>query len=211
MIDLSNSSPFSEGGNRKCFLHPDHKDKCIKIIKEDVFKEKLKSLPWYKKFRRHSTFNDNFREEKGYQQPALQNKSPEVWKHLAKWYGFEETNLGLGAVTELILDNGQIAKTLESYLLEHGITPELKVAIKNFHTWLREYLVLTKNILPHNIVLKQDKGELVLVIIDGLGSKALLPFPNYSKFFAKRYVERRIQLMSSRIDWDLRGREGSWK
>ena len=48
-------------------------------------------------------------------------------------------------------------------------------------------------------------------IIDGLGSQAFVPFPSYSNFFAKRYVERRIELMDSRIKWDLSGRKGSWK
>ena len=38
-----------------------------------------------------------------------------------------------------------------------------------------------------------------------------IPLPEYSNFFAKRYVERRIELMMSRIRWDLSGRVGSWK
>jgi hypothetical protein len=52
---------------------------------------------------------------------------------------------------------------------------------------------------------------LVLKIIDGLGSKSFIPLPKYSKFFARIYVERRIELMWSRIHWDLSGRNGNWK
>ena len=48
-------------------------------------------------------------------------------------------------------------------------------------------------------------------IIDGLGSQAFIPLPNHSTFFAKRYVERRIELMDNRIKWDLSGRKGNWK
>ena len=53
--------------------------------------------------------------------------------------------------------------------------------------------------------------KFVIKIIDGLGSQAFIPLPNYSDFFAKRYVERRIELMWSRINWDLSGRNGNWK
>ena len=35
--------------------------------------------------------------------------------------------------------------------------------------------------------------------------------PKISNAFAKRYVNKRIQLMNSRIEWDLSGRKGDWK
>tara|TARA_B100002019_G_scaffold269725_1_gene262750 strand:- start:1838 stop:1954 length:117 start_codon:yes stop_codon:yes gene_type:complete len=31
------------------------------------------------------------------------------------------------------------------------------------------------------------------------------------KPFADRYIKRRIELMYSRVEWDLSGRKGSWK
>jgi len=58
---------------------------------------------------------------------------------------------------------------------------------------------------------KKTEGKLQLKIIDGLGCSSFLPLPKISNFFAKRYVSRRIELMHSRIDWDLSGRKGSWK
>ena len=72
-------------------------------------------------------------------------------------------------------------------------------------------MVLTKNMIPHNIVLGYEGGKIVLKIIDGLGSKSYLPLTQISDLFARRYVERRIQLMQSRINWDLTGRKGNWK
>ena len=91
------------------------------------------------------------------------------------------------------------------------MTDEIKNAIYEFETWLRSSLVLTKNIIPHNIVLGYENGKIVLKIIDGLGSKSYLPMTRISDLFAKRYVERRIELMRSRINWDLTGRQGDWK
>lgn len=92
-----------------------------------------------------------------------------------------------------------------------GLTKEIIQSISVFEHWLREYLVLTKNIIPHNIVIKRDKKLITLKIVDGLGCKSFIPLPKYSKFFAKIYVERRIKLFWSRIHWDLSGRHGEWK
>ena len=130
---------------------------------------------------------------------------------MAKWYGLKETNLGLASVTELIENDGQIAETLEHYLLNKGLTEEIKNSLKSFEFWLKEHLVLTKNLLPHNLVLKKGNDELIIKIIDGLGCHAFIPLPQNTKFFAKIYVEKRIELMWKRINWDLSGRKGDWK
>jgi hypothetical protein len=59
--------------------------------------------------------------------------------------------------------------------------------------------------------IKNLEVKKALMIIDGLGSKSYLPLTQVSDVFYKRYVERRIKLMRSRINWDLTGRQGDWK
>ena len=211
MIDLSGSTPFAEGGNRKCFIHPAQSDRCLKVVHPGLLEKIIKNKPWYKKLRSKDSFDDNLREQEAYKQKALTANNPEVWKHLAKWYGMVETSLGMASETELIKNNEKVAETLESYLFANGLTDEIKLAINQFHKWLRENLILTKNLIPHNLVIKKENGEIIIKIIDGLGSQAFIPLPNHSAFFAKRYVERRIELMWSRINWDLSGRKGNWK
>ena len=76
---------------------------------------------------------------------------------------------------------------------------------------MKEHLVLTKNLLPHNLVLKEDKDELVIKIVDGLGCHSFIPLPQNFNIFAKLYVNKRIKLMWQRINWDLSGRQGNWK
>ena len=211
MIDLSGSTPFAEGGNRKCFIHPAQSDRCLKVIHPGLLEKIIKNKPWYKKLRSKDSFDDNLREQEAYKQKALKANNPKVWKHLAKWHGMVETSLGMASETELIKNNGKVAETLENYLFANGLTDEIKLAINQFHKWLRENLILTKNLIPHNLVIKKENGEIIIKIIDGLGSQAFIPLPNHSTFFAKRYVERRIELMWSRINWDLSGRKGNWK
>ena len=211
MIDLSNVTPFAEGGNRKCFVHPNNKDRCLKVVHPGLVEKIKKNKPWYKKLRSNDSFDDNLREQAAYNQKALRDENQDLWTHLAKWYGMTETNIGMASETELIRNGEEIAETLESYLFRDGLTDEISEAIENFHIWLRAHLIFTKNLIPHNLVLCKNDNKLIIKIIDGLGSQAFLPLPNYSNYFAKRYIERRIELMWSRINWDLTGRKGNWK
>ena len=211
MIDLSNITPFAEGGNRKCFVHPNNEDRCLKVVHPGLAEKIKKSKPWYKKLRSSDSFDDNLREQAAYNQKALKNKNQDVWIHLAKWYGMTETSIGMASETELVKNGEEIAETLENYLFREGLTSEINEAIENFHTWLRKHLIFTKNLIPHNLVLYEKDNKIIIKIIDGLGSQAFIPLPNYSNFFARRYIERRIELMWSRIHWDLSGRKGNWK
>ena len=212
MINLDGIQPFAVGGNRRCYVHPENNYRCLKVTIQNQSKKAKQDAPWYKKFRNESTFDDNIREQKAYAQRALKKDNPEKWKHLARWHGMVETSLGLASETDLIRDNqNNIAITLEKYLFTYGMTNEIQKAIEEFEKWLRSSLILTKNIIPHNIVLGYEDGKIVLKIIDGLGSKSYLPLTHISDMFARRYVERRIQLMQSRIKWDLTGRKGNWK
>ena len=211
MIDLDGLTPFAEGGNRKCFIHPDNPDRCLKVIHSGLLQKIRNNKPWYKRFRSLESFDDNLREEEAYKQRALRSNDPKIWKHLAKWHGKTETSLGIASETELIKNDNQIAETLENYLFTHGLTEEIKKSIEEFHMWLRENLILTKNLIPHNLVLKEQDGKIIIKIIDGLGPQAFIPLHDYSTYFAKRYVEKRIKLMWSRINWDLSGRKGNWK
>ena len=211
MISLEGVKPFAEGGNRVCYIHPDNKNLCLKISKSEVVKKMRSNEPWYKKLRSENSFDDNYREERAYQQRAIKKNPQKIWKHLAKWYEFVETSKGLASCTELITNNDKIALNLEEYLFSKGRTKEIDKALKEFEIFLKETKLLTKNIIPHNLAVKEDDYGLTLKIIDGLGSMSFIPLPEISNALANRYIKRRIELMYLRIEWDLSGRKGSWK
>ena len=211
MINLQGVRPFAEGGNRICYVHPDDKNLCLKITKPEVVKKMHSNAPWYKKLRSEKSFDDNFREEVAYRQRAIKKNPQKIWRHLAKWYDFVETSQGLASCTELIKNNDKVALNLEEYLFSKGRTPEIDQALLEFETFLKETKLLTKNIIPHNLAVKEDNSGLILKIIDGLGCMSFIPLPEISNTFAERYIKRRIELMYLRIEWDLTGRKGSWK
>ena len=57
------------------------------------------------------------------------------------------------------------------------MTDEIKIALDEFESWLRSSLVLTKNIIPHNVVLGYESEKIVLKIIDGLYDLIILINP----------------------------------
>ena len=211
MINLHGVKPFAEGGNRFCYIHPNNRNLCLKVSKLEVVKNIRLKAPWYKKLRSEKSFDDNYREELAYKQRAIKNNPQKIWKHLAKWYEFVETSEGLASCTELITNNNEVALNLEEYLFSKGRTSEIDEALREFEVFLKETKLLTKNIIPHNLAVKEDDSGLILKIVDGLGSMSFIPLPEISNVFADRYIKRRIQLMYSRIEWDLSGRKGSWK
>ena len=211
MISLEEVKPFAEGGNRVCYIHPNNKSMCLKISKPEVVKKMRSNAPWYKKLRSDKSFDDNHREESAYQQRAIKENPQKIWRHLAKWYEFVETSKGLASCTELITNNDKVALNLEEYLFSKGRTSEIDKALKEFEIFLKETKLLTKNIIPHNLAVKENDSKLTLKIIDGLGCMSFIPLPEISNTFADRYIKRRIELMYSRIEWDLSGRKGSWK
>ena len=211
MINLEGVRPFAEGGNRVCYIHPDNNYLCLKISKPEVIAKMRSNAPWYKKLRSEKSFDDNYREERAYHQRAIKENPQKIWKHLAKWYKFVETSKGWASCTELITNNDKVALNLEEYLLNKGRTSEIDEALKEFEMFLKETKLLTKNIIPHNLAVKENDYGLTLKIIDGLGCMSFIPLPEISNAFANRYNKRRIELMYSRIEWDLSGRKGSWK
>ncbi|QIL91226.1 hypothetical protein GNX18_16640 [Microbulbifer sp. SH-1] len=213
MIDLTNAEPFASGGNRHCYRHPQFADRCVKVMRPGRVAELRRRAPWYKALGSDRQFDDNAREVDGYRQKVLNNAEPAspVWAHLPRWYGVEDTSIGVGAVSELILDaDGAPGITLENYLQQYGLDDTIRGALARFSQWLRATGVLTKNLLPHNLVLSHRHGQPELFLIDGLGSAAFLPFAEYFAFSRRRYIERRIEKMWKRIHWEVSDRSLSW-
>ncbi|GAA5525162.1 uncharacterized protein YrbL [Microbulbifer aestuariivivens] len=214
MIDLSGLTPFASGGNRHCYRHPQDPEKCVKVMRAGRIDELKRRAPWYKRLGGDSRFDDNLRELDGYRQRALRGAGEQsiAWRHLARWYGIHDTSEGAGAVTELIVDpQGQPAITLEHYLKQHGLDKPIEEALQRFSQWLQDTGILTKNILPHNLVIRQKGGQPELCLIDGLGCAAFLPLAEYFPRVRKHYIQRRILRMWRRIHWELSDRAITWK
>lgn len=175
MIELIPSLLVAKGGHRHCYTHPDDPSKCVKVLVSDDQKEHVL-------------------EQKYYQHLIKRNIS---WEMLPRFYGTVETNLGDGAVFDLIRDfDGQVSKTFEYYIKSDEQEKYLSYAFSKAHFGLRDYLnqevVISRRINSCNIVFKRtNEVDGVMVMIDNIGNTDFLPFSKLFKRLGRSKAQRR--------------------
>ncbi|MXZ56107.1 MAG: hypothetical protein F4227_08035 [Gammaproteobacteria bacterium] len=201
IVNLSQLTPFAIGGTRLCFVHPDDSNKCIKVLREDRTPQTRRQLTkGIKKLRPVKHWDDQQKELTAYRQLLARNTQV-LWHHIPEFFGSVETDLGLGIVTRIFRNfDGKFPKNLEEEV-PHGIDDSLKNGIADFKAWLRQELVVTRDLLPHNIIVVRDSMQHCrLMIVDGLGNSEWIPVSTWFRFFARRKIERKIFKFNHRVE-----------
>ncbi|WOJ95492.1 YrbL family protein [Congregibacter brevis] len=198
MLKLKHSRPLFVGGTRYCFQHPEHANRCVKVLRPDRTGAARKILR--KDFKRHlpARFLDDQRKEIKAYRELLTRASETLWRYVPRYHGTEETDMGIGIVTQLMRNaDGSWPKNLEQILVD-GMSPELEAGIEEFLTAVGDLRILSRDLLPHNIVaVKEDTGYRVM-LVDGIGNAELIPLSTWSGFFARRKTQRKIRRFRQR-------------
>ena len=211
-IMLKNQQPFAQGGNRLCFVHPDQPERVIKVRRPDVsleHKRKKKGFP--KNLRPLSSFDDNV-EELQVMESLDQLVGAQLYQCVARCYGFKDTDMGPGLVSDLIRDDGHnISHTLKQYIWDNGFDEPCQNAVDQFaESWV-QLAIPSRDLLLHNIVVQRNHDGAIqrLVVIDGLGSPNILPVSLLPMSLRRNKARRKIENMRSRISRleSERGRE----
>ncbi|WP_323754331.1 YrbL family protein [Marinobacter sp.] len=217
MLDLSSKEPFAQGYNRKCYEHPLAPDRCLKILRPENMTARFQRASLAKKLLGKSRLNDNTQETLAHKQRAIKHivaKGQEelVWAHLPKFYGSVETSLGEANESELIrCAEGSIAPTLERLIKEQGLTPELHQGIEEFLSWMRKTKILTRNLLPHNLVVSDRFDHPRLFLVDGLGAPTIPQALDFVPGWSSRYITRKIERFRKRLAWEQSNEGLSWE
>jgi len=176
MHTLDPAALIGKGLHRECFVHPLDPSLCIKIVVA-------------------GNSDENRREAKYY---GMLSRRGISWDMLARCHGMVDTNLGCGAVFDLIRDvNGEISLPLSHYLgssQEGGPSREqLASALAQLRDYLLENRIVTMTLKPRNILYQRlGEGEGgKLVIVDNVGNSDFLPLTNYSGFLARHKILRK--------------------
>jgi hypothetical protein len=177
MLTLESSALIGRGVRRECYFHPEDENKCIKVVVAGDQKETVREQSFYR----------------------LLEKRNIAWRMLARFYGNVETNLGEGAVFELIRDyDGAVSKTLEHYFSANNETDHdyqnLYLALDLLKRYLLKWRIVTMSITPQNIVYKKTReSEGSLVVIDNIGNSDFIPICSYVDWMATRKIHRKWQ------------------
>lgn len=217
MIDLTGCKPFASGYNRHCFNHPDNPAHCLKVIRSANIEARYNRQSPIKRLLGKKRLNDNAQELRAHRQTAInalnsKGQNDLVWAHLPRFYGSVETSLGQANESELIrCANGDPAPTLEKLIQQTGLSPALQEAIDNFIDWLRATQILTRNLLPHNLVVSDRAGKQELFLVDGLGAPAVPAALSHLPGWSSHYIDRKVRRFRKRLAWEQESRGLSWE
>lgn len=174
MLELSAATLVGKGLHREVHVHPDDDSKCVKVVVLRGEEETRREQAYYR---------------------FLQRRNID-WISLPQFYGNEETNMGPGAVFDLIRDDdGQVSKTLEFYLDNLSSTPEpvesISQALLNLKRDLLEQNIITMTLKPKNMVVQRRNDGMRCLIIDNIGNSDIVPISSYVRFFGRKKIERK--------------------
>lgn len=201
ILSLEGLTPFAVGGTRLCFVHPNDSNKCVKVLRRDrTPQERRKFTTGLKKYRALKHWDDQSKELIAYDQ-LLNRNTDRVWQHVPEFFESVQTDLGLGIVTRIFRNfDGQFPRNLEQEV-PLGVDAILMEGLSEFKHWLRQELVVTRDLLPHNIIVVRDSANHCrLMIVDGLGNSEWIPVSTWFRSFARRKVERKIAKFKCRVD-----------
>lgn len=190
-IPLRDIQPLFLGRKRAVYQHPYEPGSLIKIIRPDTIEQRWGAgARWYK-FKRRSGIYVNFHREAG-EYICLRANDRFPSPAIQPIRGLVETDFGLGLVVEKLVDrHGHPAPTLKSLLLKDGLTKELSSQLDVLVTELLRSGVILSKLNTRNIVQAWDELQGTrLVIVDGMGSKTVIPLCTISKM-ANAYNSRR--------------------
>lgn len=193
---------FARGGNRLCFVHPQHADQCVKVLRPDrspEIKRQERSFPRNLKPLRF--FDDNYQEFKVYQL-IEKHIGDAAYQLIPRCFGQIPTNWGPGLVSEIIKDeDGLVSLSLKQYLWLHGKTDEITRAIQAFIDEWSRLGMPSRNLLLHNMVVQNNAtGVRRIVVIDGLGWPDVLPLAYFVTSIAQKKARRKAQRLWSTVD-----------
>ena len=174
-VQLSEDMLYGKGYHKKCYLHPEYANLCIKIAyNEDGIDDLNREINYWK----------------------ILNKRNKNYKILPKYYGKIITNKGEGYLFELIKNfDGTECKTLEEALLDKDF---LKANYQNIITlliFLKNELfnneIITLDLFAHNVLLQKiNKTEYTIRLVNDMGSAVFIPLEYYFHYFDKSKVKR---------------------
>ena len=200
ILTLSSAEPIAVGHLRSVYQHPQHADELVKVMRADAV-EKRWNAPgrWAKRLPRTRHYVQYLRELKEF--IVARARAPEVDVPIARMVGIVDTDLGLGLVSEKVVDaGGTLAPTLAAVYAKRGFTPELRAALEKFSADILAANLIVGDMHAWNIVYGSDsRGGPRLVMIDGFGEKHAIPVSSMSRALNRYRTKRLLKRMVEQV------------
>ena len=197
IISLRGQPPLRRDERLLTYAHPDYDDRIIKVVNP-----RLSNWPaggsWHL-FRAARTHARLARELRVYR--ALERSGPRRPWFVQRLFGMVETDLGRGLVAErLVGADGRPAPSLRSLVKRQGLTPELRDAVGRFVAEITARDLAVGEFGVNNVVYAADRrGRSHPVLVDGLGSRSVLPLALNSAAIGRSVRKRKIERLMAAL------------
>lgn len=206
VLTLSNQTCFAKGGERAIYLDPRNAERLIKVLLPSSVQNK--GGPVRSIFTRFTpNFHRSFllrQENQEYLRLMLKNLDGKNHLPLAHLYGFVETDLGLGFVTQRIHgENMGTAPTWRAKAKAGEVEQRDIDALSDFCRRMLRYGVRSSDLTASNVVLGYRTTDGVIgpyeaVLIDGFGDTHVIPVRTWSKRVNKISLIKRFNRLGAK-------------
>lgn len=187
-VDLSKATLVANGGYRLVYEHLDYPGLLIKVVRPDKIGDDGQNTRKAKRFkipRRMGGFRQTHREITEFLAFQSKRKNRTAQLPISRIYGFVDTELGLGMLSEKLTGpQGGLAPTLQSLVRSKEFSLRHRDLLEAFFQDVEKNHICLTDLTPANIVFAGNKdADGRFVAIDGLGCKTLIPLRDWSALF----------------------------
>lgn len=189
MLILDKKDQVATGVQRAVFLHPHDPSKLVKVLKD------AGSMPARRNFNGvmdrlfPSTRVRQIRKEyKEYLRIMLQHPEPDFHAPISHMFGFVSTNLGLGCLTERVMESdGRLGETLNAKVKAGTLTDDDLALLNDALDRIYRHNIRASDMNPKNFVIGSryrgnERGPRECVLVDGFGDIHAIPVRSLSKW-----------------------------
>lgn len=191
LITLDPNAAVAEGGERVVYVHPDDPTRLIKVMKptppEKMVKWKFSHLT--RRYIPSSRWRTTTKQYDEYRRLMLDHQfDADFQLPVAHLYGFVKTTLGLGCISERVMDGDANAPTLEGMIKAGTFTDAHWDSLNAFVAHLYDVTVCVADMGPANFVFGQRyigaagvASSPAWVLVDGFGDRFAVPLRTWSR------------------------------
>jgi len=212
MLTLNKEDVIAAGGQRAVYQHPLDPYKLIKVLHPRVVikgRSRFASLTesWFPSLRSRAIR----KEYQEYLRTMLANPQPEFDAPFAHMAGFVTTNLGLGCLTEKVVDEaGHLAKNLSQLITKKELTQDHIRLLNDTISRIFEFDVRASDLNASNFVFGHRMiggklGQLECVVVDGLGDVHAIPVRSMGRWSNAIGLDdsfNRLSRNNATLEWD---------
>ncbi|WP_428830125.1 YrbL family protein [Cereibacter changlensis] len=210
-IRLSELEPVAEGRESAVYIRPGKPSQLIKVCKQRNVKTRglFAAIKGKLRHRRSlASYRTFLRQGHAYLEATVQAAIMSRPPPLAHMRGVLLTDFGLGVIVQKIRDgDGNIAPTLASLIkheqIDHAV---LREALNRFASDMSAFHIIGYDLNLTNLVYETRRGRSRIVLVDGYGSRSIIPIRRWSSRINNMCLARQFRVLAGKLGmlWDDR-------